>query len=75
MKYLLVCHVDHPRPTGILIHRISTNSCHKFQNRTFEVIAINSADHNEIVGRGGSLIDSSPFILRVAGSNLALATT
>jgi len=28
-----------------------------------------------IVGSGGSLIDSLPFVLRVAGSNPALAAT
>jgi len=30
---------------------------------------------NQFVGRGGSLVDSTPIVRRVMGSNLALAAT
>ena len=34
-----------------------------------------SDDDHDDFGRGGSLVDSAPFVRRVAGSNPALAAT
>ena len=57
--------------------KLIVTEIHKLQLRDTETcqnLDVTKLGRKEMSGCGGSLVDSSPFVRRVAGSNPALAT-